>query len=144
MTQTSVAYDADPNTNESRIERSRDAVASALSILKTTPPSGRARHSPIAELLEPYADDIRELIAAGHSAGAIARKMRERGVKFETDSIRLRIAKMFAKYTSTKPAASPIAPVAPRRRQAARGSALLRSGDATATQRHAGHGEDAE
>lgn len=144
MTQTSVAYDADPNTNEFRIERSRDAVASALSTLKTTRPSGRARHSPIAELLEPYADDIRELMAAGHSAGAIARKMRERGVKFETDSIRLRIAKMFAAQRSTKPGISQAPPVAPKRRHSAGSSASLRTNVAIDTQRHAGHGEDAQ
>jgi len=92
---------ADPRDIEARVQRSREAVASAIEAIVATKPSVRPKSSPILALLEPYADQIRQAMADGWTAGAIARALHGKGVEFSEDAIRLRIAAAFRKASET-------------------------------------------
>lgn len=105
MASTSVESDANPNSIEAKVERSRNAVAATVEYITEHRPSVRLRQSPIAALLQDRAGEIREALDAGWTAGAIARVLHERGMKFSPDSVRLRIAKMFATKGETAPSA---------------------------------------
>jgi hypothetical protein len=93
----------DPNTVEAKVQASREAVEASVKHIRETKPSVRAKSSPIATLLEPYADEIRAAFRDGWTAGAIARDLCARGVKFREDSIRLRIGVMFSQERAAAP-----------------------------------------
>jgi len=94
---------ADPKNIEARVNRSREAVASAIEVIANTRPSVRPKSSPIMALLEPHADVIRKALSDGWTAGAIARALHAKGVVFSEDAIRLRISAAFRSASETKP-----------------------------------------
>jgi len=98
---------ADPKNIEARVNRSREAVASAIEVIANTRPSVRPKSSPIMALLEPHAEVIRKALSDGWTAGAIARALHAKGVSFAEDSIRLRIAASFSKGAEAQPSDKP-------------------------------------
>ena len=92
----------DTKAFEARVKRSREAVAGAVRYIVDTEPVVRPKGSPIAAALAPHLEAIRSAMARGWSAGKIAALMRERGVEFSAESMRIRIRKMFA-TTSERP-----------------------------------------